>query len=59
MPFHVVFMCYVILIANSKKLNLNTILYFDFHQGCATIIHVILQVKGSSFTLLLCLVMFS
>lgn len=46
-------MCYVILIVNSKKLNLNTILYFDFHQGCAMIIHVILQVKGSSSTLLL------
>jgi hypothetical protein len=37
----------------SRKFNFNTILYFDFHQGCVIVIHVILQVRGSSSTLLL------
>jgi hypothetical protein len=52
------FVCYVVLIAISKKFNLNTIFFFDFHQGCVMVIHVILQgVQVPHCCYLLCLVM--
>jgi hypothetical protein len=48
-PIHVVLMRYVVLIAISRKFNVNTILYFDFHQACVMVIYVIFTSKGFKF----------